>query len=80
MTKLEEKLIELGYKKDFEYYWEKAKWVNNSFIVYQINKKLKGRLVDCSISSQQHIDDLQLAFNEMQKDLEILKECEENEN
>ena len=72
MTKLEEKLKELGYE-NYIYYWQKPKWVNNTFIVVRINEDLTGSLGDCIIKSQQDIDNLQQAFNEMQKDLEELK-------
>ena len=75
MTKLEEKLIELGYE-NYIYYWQKTTWVNNTFVVIQISKVLTGSLSRCIIKSQQDIDNLQLAFNEMQKDLEVLKEYE----
>ena len=78
MTKLEEKLIELGY-------YQKSKNSRNYF------KRLKGRLIiyiyifqnnelvgcvkqeDTTVIEQCQINRLQQAFNEMQKDLEILK-------
>ena len=77
MTKLEQKLIELGYKEYKnelleEHYWYKREgdvliiWEDNDLFVDGSWKVLK----------QNDIDNLQQAFNQMQKDLEILKECE----
>lgn len=71
MTELEEKLIELEYE-NYIYYWQKTKWVNNTYVVIQISKDLTGTLGHCAIKSQQDIDNLQQAFNQMQKDLEEL--------
>ena len=81
MTKLEQKLIELGYKQYHDYYIKRINgydiWVepyNSPFnkihkmYVYNHNNYIKG---------QEQIDNLQQAFNEMQKDLGILKECEQ---
>ena len=84
MTKLEQKLIELGYKQSLEFPFKYYKWVGNaikriqidngnrinykhSYIQYAHNRRIK---------TQQDIDNLQQAFNELQKDLGILKECE----
>ena len=74
MTKLEEKLIELGYKKreysKVQYY----KSINGG-IIHLDTTDLDSTYVEPKyiIHFQQDIDDLQLAFNEMQKDLEVLK-------
>jgi hypothetical protein len=81
MTKLEEKLIELGYENIYvngrwykEYDGNKSIFINTD----EHHKKIKDYHIHfySFIECQQDIDNLQLAFNEMQKDLEILKECE----
>ena len=81
MSKLEEKLQELGYKKDklIPFSYDKrfkkctAIIIDSGGLTGVLNLKYKISV----IKTQQDIDDLQLAFNEMQNDLEILKECEE---
>lgn len=82
MSKLEEKLQELGYEynKNFMYY---RKEINDHI---RINIEVfKGQICDYRIldtkviKTQEHIDNLQQAFNEMQKDLAILKEIEKDE-
>lgn len=85
MTKLEQKLLELGYvyQNDFTYY----KWIEfeGAFPPIEINawlniKQKKCKLVvlpNKAIGTQEQLDNLQQAFNEMQKDLEILKGCED---
>lgn len=81
MTKLEEKLIELVYEL---YYarrpdiWEKDFNENIIIMIYTTNG-VEGWVSVSQLASfrtQQYIDNLQQAFNEMQKDLAILKECE----
>lgn len=73
MTKLEQKLIELGYKK-------------REYSKIQYFKRIAGGIIHLDITdlgstyvepayiihSQQNIDNLQQAFNIMQKDLEEL--------
>ena len=90
MTKLEEKLIELGYeRKEFLYVWFcKRITLNdlNFYIVISIkdNKITNYRVYINTIGNQyipiitdQHeIDTLQQTFNIMQKDLEVLREYE----
>ena len=78
MTKLEQKLIQLGYVSDrFPTIYSKKK-----LLKYEINFSI-GYGIECYmetfmlVRTQQDLDELQQAFNEMQKDLEILKECEE---
>ena len=76
MTKLEEKLIELGYQ-DYQYYWQKTRWINDTFVIVQISKDLKGSIKDLFVNSQEHINNIQQAYNEMQKDLDVLRQCYE---
>ena len=82
MTKLEEKLIQLGYKKwlsgndGVQYYLKLTNEVeieihieNNKIVNYYVFQRR-------NIFKQELIDDLQQAFNQLQKDLEVLKsEC-----
>lgn len=82
MSKLEEKLFELGYKEHLividVYVLQKHNcWCYIEILNSETNK-IKGSVEPLiSITKQEQIFDLQLAFNEMQRDLEILKECEE---
>lgn len=84
MTKLEEKLIELGYKQDLTLKHLYFKNINNTRILLWLNKsrtnitKDSGVLKNESIyvREQQDIDNLQQAVDTMEKDLEILKEYE----
>ena len=77
MTKLEEKLIELGYEtKNAVYrYWKKG------LIVIETSYE---RIADCYvcttrlIRTQEDIEKYQQAFNQLQKDLEVLKEYDNN--
>ena len=77
MTKLEEKFVELGYEPFDSITFDKH---YNSDLLIRINsKELTGRVfARClySFKSQQDIDILQQAFNQLQKDLEVLKEYE----
>lgn len=88
MTKLEQKLDELGYKKQKKY-WSpfidknvKECWKGNICIIIDrdTNKVIENasyvyaRLIECY--SQQEINNLQQAFNTMKKDLEVLKQCQ----
>ena len=80
MTKLEQKLIELGYERRYTMrpdIWEKD---SNSFIIrIFISDSLKAWVTQLtSFKSQKYIDNLQQAFDEMQRDLEVLKECEKS--
>lgn len=90
MTKIEEKLIELGYEKDIGVSFRKTIIINQMefvILLYLKNRKIKDYKLfvynkECGgvlpiIKKQQDIFDLQQAFNTMQKDLEIIKECEE---
>ena len=87
MSKLEDKLIELGYEcyglSPNGYCYNKR--VNGRLdleIVY--DKTYRNRINDwkvnyypVSVTSQQDIDNLQLAFNTLQKDLEELELCQD---
>lgn len=85
MTKLEQKLIELGYKQDqfisTIFYGEIKNdcRFHKDIFLNDLLTEVKAHKVTpfCAFRAQQDIDDLQQAFNELQKDLEILKECEE---
>ena len=92
MTKLEEKLIELGYKRTsankvtnldingfHPFYY---KYIGKCCLSITINKDMKitNYFIDSSsrfFNNQQDINELQQAFNQLQKDLEVLKEYEE---
>ena len=85
MSKLEEKLIELGYEKridiPYAYYKYAFRDGKGNFIWIHI-EILDNRIIYYSVQNvttffrkQQEIDNLQQAFNEMQKDLEMLKKC-----
>lgn len=81
MAKLEDKLIKFGYKKVYFTLWEKI-FLNNFIIRLEvIDNKITDRFElvnhqNIIIKNQSEIDNLQLAFNEMQKDLEVLKQCQ----
>lgn len=85
MTKLEAKLIELGYGKikvtDFysnkrPFVKHRKSWSIRINVLYNQNNKIEHYIEPRYIYSQHQIDNLQLAFNEMQKDLEELKSCQ----
>lgn len=82
MTKLEEKLIELGYIKSI-FQSRYIKYYKQTYIYSLIqlsinNDEIRWHTLDCnsSFDEQQDIDNLQQAFNEMQKDLKVCKEYE----
>lgn len=81
---LEQKLIELGYKKTYIDYvgfvYEKA--VSNLVVIdIQTNKKCT-KIIDFKvdghrfIKKQYQLDEDQKAFDEMEKDLEVLRNVE----
>ena len=81
MSKLENKLIELGYERSYTMrpdIWEKD---SNGFIIRIFTSNgIKGFVTQLSsFKTQKYIDYLQQTFNVMQKDLEILKECGDSE-
>lgn len=77
MSKLEEKLIQLGYEKEtiglFRWFKNiKADW----FILMNLNcenDEIQEYWIDCYISTEQDMKDIQKAFNQLQQDLEVLK-------
>lgn len=78
MAKLENKLKELGYKKDEFFKWYFKLSSNGMEISISITDNgLKGKVWNKYryYDRQQEIDNLQQAFNELQKDLEVLREC-----
>ena len=84
MTKLEEKLLELGYKYIESINCFGKKYSRFISIFIELNKdKSKVNDYDTEYTTyrfkkQEQIDNLQQAFNEMQKDLEELKKYESN--
>ena len=81
MTKLEEKLIELGYIDVRYSRWRKNYDRNKDILIItdEYHKKIKEYHIDFHsfIECQKDINELQQAFNVMQRDLAILKECED---
>ena len=88
MSRLEEKLIELGYRFIEDYFtggtqkFCQKEIVKNDVIIGIYTNKEKTKIEDYEvegyifIDTQQQIDNLQQAFNEMQKDLEVLRNVE----
>lgn len=86
MTKLEEKLIELGYTHRYDSYRQRSEFFKSiKFSEYyiRITHRLDINIITESeistmyvITSQQDIDNLQQAFNQLQSDLKELKEYE----
>lgn len=80
MTKLEEKLIELGYRYIEHNDYFKKKFNRFIYISIELDKdKVNDFGVDYKtdlLRKQKQLDNLQLAFNEMQKDLEVLRDVE----
>lgn len=73
MTKLEQKLIELGFNKTYGLYWKKLYGKANIII-----KKHCGKIVDYEIPELIFLEkkEQELIINKMQKDLEELKKYE----
>lgn len=83
MTKLEQKLIELGYEIENTVwtYKQARKEYMKCWIYIEFNKEKYGNNITFKcvkpifcIKSQQDIDNLQQAYNQLQKDLEMLKD------
>lgn len=78
MTKLEQKLIELGYEKGYLNAYHK-KFNNMIFLTIELYEpKTFGSIYSDrkEYRIQKHIDNLQQAFNQLQNDLKELKKCE----
>ena len=78
MTKLEEKLIQLGYKsspfRDGEIQWYKVVFdYELSIITFEGEYKYSGVTVDNFIGNQHELNNLVKAWNLLQTDLEVLK-------
>lgn len=79
MTKLEEKLIELGYNGVFVgndnniYYKKQTKRIVLDFKCEKIITSYL-RLPSLEINNQKQINNLQQAYNQLQKDLKVLRE------
>lgn len=87
MTKLEQKLIELGYKSYYNSLnSEHQRYCKQFSNVIEMNITIKYSKITISnveyfshlFYKQQDIDNLQQAFNQLQSDLKELKEYEEN--
>lgn len=85
MTKLEEKLLELGYKSYYDSLIHKHHRYYKQFSnIIGMNISIKNDKITVSnveygsyfFYKQQNIDNLQQAFNQLQKDLEVLREYE----
>lgn len=86
MTKLEEKLIELGYEEQPKYnskqiiiLYLKDMFYGLAIYYNSVTNKIVDNLVLTNgkcVRTQKDIDYLQQAFNTMQKDLEVLKQYE----
>ena len=83
MTKLEEKLIQLGYEKISHNYMTRLTRYKKEFAFSYINFHIRDNEIvmygvspTCDYQTQYEIDDLQEALDQLQKDLEELKEYE----
>lgn len=78
MTKLEQKLIELGYEKSsLSIYYKK--FTNMLILTFEVYSEVIFSRVESQwsgFSCQEQIDNLQQAFNQLQNDLKELKEYE----
>ena len=83
MTKLEKKLIELGYEKREVFYQNndiyRTKYIKSVNNVAYIELNVYEKYTYCvnneyAITDQSMIDKIQQAFNTLQQDLELLKE------
>lgn len=79
MTKLEEKLLELGYMKSFLFQTFEKHLKDKCCVIYitlncETNEIIYSYIHNITyIITQQDIDNIQQAFNQLQKDLEVLK-------
>ena len=80
MSRLEQKLQELGYLKHTPRSLKYGKYVNEYELLIDISiKPFKSYIVmECFwLSEQSEIDRLQQAFNQLQSDLKELKQCQD---
>ena len=72
---LKEKLIELGYETDCDFC---EIWLKGNIQIITFYGRIKNYCIITSnnIHRQQDIDNIQQAFNQLQKDLEVLKKYE----
>lgn len=84
MTKLEKKLIHLGYVWTYDNFTKQKNFYRNiegcqtRIVLDLVNGKIAYSSVENwtkVFTSQKGIDNLQQAFNQLQQDLEVLKEC-----
>lgn len=84
MTKLEKKLIQLGYVGTYDNFTKQKIFYRNikdcqtRIVLDLVNEKIAYSSVENwtkVFTSQEGIDNLQQAFNQLQKDLKELKEC-----
>jgi hypothetical protein len=77
MTKLEQKLIELGYETNNSIY---KYWFKGQIVIQTFYGNVENYYIICpnNIHRQQDIDNLQQAFNQLQSDLKELKEYEQH--
>ena len=77
MTKLEQKLLELGYERTTYFDITEVIWWKGSIAIATDKRGLKIKRANVQVgyvNKQQDIDNLQQAFNILQQDLEVLKE------
>ena len=85
MSRLEEKLKELGYENDFDLFYIKTintKYDDMEIIIKLTKKKNKIKyselnVIDANIRKIKHIKTIEKSFNQMQKDLEVLRNVED---
>lgn len=78
MTKLEQKLIELGYEQGLRNTYHK-RFTSMFILTFEVYSEVIFSRVDSQwsgFSCQEQIDTLQQAFNQLQSDLKELKEYE----
>lgn len=80
MTKLEQKLLELGYEntyRDTRYIKQKISHFRTIISLEKDKQKIEESFIEYDyVETQQDIDNLQQAFNQLQDDLKELKEYE----
>ena len=75
MTKLEQKLVELGYKQKYRRSKKYSKHFRLCELIIRLHKEEIADFyieINITIDNQYQIDVIQQAFNQLQKDLEVL--------